>query len=320
MKKHIDKVRDILNDYKIFMEFFSMICLSLMSIFVGVAANRITKEQLLLTEKQLKAEFSPRFELIENKNDSKIRMWIRNYGNIPINSEDPLSSFSNALLTDYNFIQTYSDYSDWNIVTDYIDGNIDNIDNAINIKRDFNNLINGYSNFRRFENMGKQISDVCVQPFVLCELYTRYEPTPISYFTITDFFAGYLPKYYNSMFALEYRTDEILYDAVSIFNRNIYKRNPDIGYNVQFEMLVKITYRDSLDNLIIEFYQLGEDGNELIKTGKNIDSFTYIAPLINPQPMSDDIRVFTSSGFTISDLYDEDSRIFDAILKWSNGF
>lgn len=79
MKQKLDRLRDILNQYKIFMEFFSMICVSIMSIMVGMAANKMSKEQLLLTEKQLKAEYAPRFELVEQDSDTRVDVWIRNY-------------------------------------------------------------------------------------------------------------------------------------------------------------------------------------------------------------------------------------------------
>ena len=312
MKQKIDKLRDILNQYKIFMEFSSMIYLSIMSILVGVAANKITKEQLALTEKQLKAEFSPRFELTGSRSDPRIAMWMRNYQMRPFDFEDPFSSFSDELLTDYDFVHTFNGYEDWDNIIDYIDGNVDNLEEVAHIRKDFNNIINGLSNSSRFENTGKQISEVLIQPFVLCELYTKHNPTPISYFTITDFFGGFHPKYYNNIFILEYKSEEILYEAVHVFNQNIYNRNPDIGYNLQYNLFVKISYRDSLDNLISEFYEI-ETGNDLIKTSKDLDDILYGGPE-NTLP-NDDLRTFIARGFSMSDLYDEDSRIYNVILN-----
>lgn len=85
---------------------------------VGMVANKVSKEQLLLTEKQLKAEYAPRFELVDQVSDTRVDVWIRNYKIKPFSymnydiKVNPFEDFSDRILKDHYFEDTFIRYED----------------------------------------------------------------------------------------------------------------------------------------------------------------------------------------------------------------
>lgn len=316
IKKFIKKLRDFLNHNKIFFEVFNLICLSIMSILVGVAANRITKNQLDLTEKQIKAEFAPRFELIHSESDSRIDEWIRNYKINSFQWEDykiktnPFTDFSIQLLSDSKFTDTFYEYSDWQIIEKYMNGdsNVD-LDDAINIKSTFEKMINStMENIRIYENTGHQINNVKIEPFILCyvndvDRNNNYK----KYFVIRDYFEPVSVSYYNNRFILMYRSNEIFHDAMYEFECSLKKNYPN--YYLDYTPIIYITYYDSLDNQICEYYEMNNNGQDLSKINISLEENYYIGPDRYIGYINKDGSVNFANTYMMGDLYDKDSPI-----------
>lgn len=321
MKQRLDKLRDILNQYKVFMEFFSMICVSIMSIMVGITANIMSKEQLLLTEKQLKAEYAPRFELVDKDSDNRVDMWIRNYKIKSFSyvnyylKVNPFEDFSDGILKDYYFEEIFARYEDWSIIEEYLGGNHNlDLNRAFDIKRDFEKMFNNVgNNYRRFENSGGEINNVTLQPFVLCTILKNGMETSAS-FIINDFYETVQKKYENHMFELYFRDYEVLYDAIQDFTYHL-KNKYGADYSVKITTALYITYHDSIDNQISEYYVFNSGGTSL--TRADLDS--YINQCMSPSPNSKidlgNFMTFYDTTFEFGDLYDQDSRIIDAMSQ-----
>lgn len=324
MKQKLDRLRDILNQYKIFMEFFSMICVSIMSIMVGMAANKMSKEQLLLTEKQLKAEYAPRFELVDQDSDTRVDVWIRNYKIKPFSyvnydlKVNPFEDFSDRILKDHYFEDTFIRYADWSIIEEYLDGNHNlDLNRAFDIKCDFENMFNSTgNNYRRFENLGGEINNVTIQPFVLCTILKNGIETPTS-FVISDFYETVQEKYEKHMFELYFRNYGILYDAIQEFTFHLQNKY-GADYGVELTTALYITYRDSIDNQISEYYVFNSWGDAL--TSADLDSYINqcISPSLNSKVDLGDFMTYYNTTFQIGDLYAQDSRIFAAMSQFNS--
>lgn len=177
----------------------------------------------------------------------------------------------------------------------------------------FNNTGN---NYRRFENLGGEISDVTLQPFVLCTILKYGMETPTS-FVISDFYETVQEKYEKHMFELYFRNYEILYDAIHEFTFHL-KNKYGTDYGVELTTALYITYRDSIDNQISEYYVFNSWGDAL--TSADLDSYINqcISPSLNSKVDLGDFMTYYDTTFQIGDLYAQDSRIFAAMLQFNS--
>lgn len=313
MHRRIAKIRRILEENKIFMEFFSMICIAVMGIAVSYSANKIAERQTELIELQMEVEYSPEFVLADYDIDSRRAVWVRNYltGDAQkknYNDLNPFEDFSRGLLEDYEFYLAYHYVSDWEIVDRYLQGD-DSVDlsEAVRIREKFSEDFTQANSRFSFYNNGSHITDVSIQPFVLCQVNTMDPQLRPVEFIISDFFDR--PPDYNSnqgVFDLYCSDQEWLYGVFKNFER-LLDPDPRYYFEVEWQRCFWISYVTSAGNRMSEFYSFDmlelkkiEEPQVVIKDGEGPVCY-------------DNYLQFLDHTFQTNDLYDENCILFSLI-------
>lgn len=320
MNRFLSDWKDKLDEYKVFMEYFSMICLSIMSIGVSCSANEISREQKELTEKQMEIDISPDFIMTDLKNNNYIGNWLEYYKNENLIYKEgvielnPYTDFTEELLEDYDFYDMFCDFDDWDKIEELDSKEIISED----ISKEFNQRINEYSQIYTFENKGAFVKNIFARSFLLCEIYVSSIPyNPGVNFIIYDYFDQFSYKNSENSFSIYSKDINILSDAENYLKRVIEREfygDKVMLYTTQY---LFITYVNRSGERIEEYYIIS--GSNLEKVDKplienlastNPNSSFYIPVnhiLSNPSKYVNidynDYRDLVESGFALYDLY-----------------